>query len=151
MTKEELQGILRTLNIEWEAKPSLIYVFYETPDGRVQNFSISVQTGHTMSDSGIEQLMRQEYPAARQGHVLAVERPHTTSNRWIDIPEVCQMLHITRSTLHRWTKRGLFTPSVVEGRVYYKRAEIEDLLDNNAIMENGRLDSTLLEKTAEVS
>lgn len=153
MTKETLQELLRNLNIEWEAKPSLIYVFCETPDGRVNNFSLSVRQGHRMTDGDIEALMRREYPAVREGRVLSVERPALTAqeNRWVDIPEVCEMLHISRSTLWRWTRKGLFTPSEVEGRVYYDRNEIEEVIASNIIMENGRLDSTMPEGGEAVS
>ena len=148
MTKETWQELLRTLDLEWEAKPSLIYLFYETPDGRVMNFSISIKRGHSMSDTRIEKLMRKEYPATREGKVLAVHRPEQSpkENRWVDIPEVCEMLHITRKTLYRWTKKGVFLPSCIEGRLYYDRSEIERALDSNIIMENGRLDTTVLSK-----
>ena len=42
MTMDELKAILHTLKLDFDAEPQLIYVFYETPDGLVNNLSISV-------------------------------------------------------------------------------------------------------------
>ena len=60
MTKEELQEILHELELDYEAEPTLIYLFYSTPDGRVNNFSISVRRGRRLSDRQLERLMRRE-------------------------------------------------------------------------------------------
>ena len=43
MTIEQLRKILEEMNIDFEPRPSLIYIFYETPDGLVNNLSISVR------------------------------------------------------------------------------------------------------------
>ena len=43
MTKEELQEILHDLELDYEAEPTLIYLFYVTPEGKVNNFSISMR------------------------------------------------------------------------------------------------------------
>ena len=42
--------------------------------------------------------------------------------------EVCSMLKIDRSTLHRWTKKGALNSYPVEGQVYYKRNELDEIL-----------------------
>ena len=146
MTKEELQGILHDLELDYEAEPTLIYLFYQTPDGRVNNFSISMRRGGHMSGRQLERLMRREYPATRQGTVIHAERPEATPDNveWLDSTEVCRMLHISRKTLWKWTKRGLFTPSKVEGILYYSRTEINDVIASNLIQENGRMDRTEL-------
>ena len=119
MTKEALQEILHVLELDYETEPSLVYVFYTTPDGRVNNFSIS-----------------------------AVERPEPAKNvEWLDVNDVCRMLHITDRTLRRWTGRGLFHPSAMEGcrKLYYRRDEIDRVLQSKAVQENGTIDKTALD------
>lgn len=145
MTKEALQEILHVLELDYEAEPTLVYVFYATPDGRVNNFSISVRHGSTMSRKKLEELMRREYPSTREGTVLAVEKPTDWRPmvEWLDTAEVCRLLHISRKTLWKWTRNGMLTPSKVNnGRVYFDRKEIDRMIQSNAICENGRLDKT---------
>lgn len=144
MTKEALQEILHVLELDYEAEPTLVYVFYVLPDGRVDNFSISVRHGAAMNREQLESLMHREYPATRQGKVLAVEKPTDWKPmvEWLDSTEVCRLLHISRKTLWKWSNKKLLTPSKVEGRIYYDRAEIDRLIQSNAITENGRLDKT---------
>lgn len=145
MTKEELQGLLHILELDYEAEPTLIYLFYTTPDGKVNNFSISVRRGGTMSDTRLEELMRREYPSTRQGTLVAVERPEPVSTtEWLDTTDVCQILHISIRTLKRWTARGLFRPVRMEGcrRNFFLRSDIDQVLKNNTVMENGRIDIT---------
>lgn len=144
ITKEELQEILHELELDYEAEASLIYVFFERPDGRIDNYSISVRHGRKMSNKKIVDLMRRECPASRQGEVLTVERPHIRQQpeKWLDVPEVCEMLKISQRTLRYWKLQGLFTPSYIGGKAYYRRSDIERLLENNVVQENGRIDRT---------
>ena len=144
MTKEELQEILHDLELDYEAEPTLIYLFYITPDGRVNNFSISMHRGGHLNDRQLERLMRREYPATRQGTLIHAERPEATPDNveWLDTADVCRMLHISRKTLWKWTKRGLFTPSKVEGKIFYSRTEINNVIASNLLQENGRVDKT---------
>lgn len=148
MTKEALQEILHTLELDYEAEPSLVYVFYALPDGRVNNFSISIRRGSTMSRRQLESLMHREYPATREGTVVAVEKPRDWKPMvdWLDTAEVCRLLHITDRTLRTWTRSGLFHPSRMEGsrKKYYMRSEIDRVLESNAIQENGKIDRTIL-------
>ncbi len=143
MKREDLQEILHLLEFDVENDPTLIYVFYETPDGVVHNFSVSVQHGHRMSDRRLEALMKREYPATRQGRVMCVERTdRQTFVEWMETMEVCRMLHVSEKTLRRWTHRGMFHPSQIGRRLYYSREEVETVLKSNAILDNGRLDYT---------
>ena len=139
MTKEEMQEILRDLELDYEAEPTLIYLFYVTPDGKVNNFSISLRRGGHLSDRQLERLMRREYPATRQGTVIHTERPGWISRtEWMDVTEVCNMLHISERTLRTSTIDG--------GRkLYFKREEIDRVLESNAVQENGRIDNTVFD------
>ncbi len=47
--------------------------------------------------------------------------------------EVCELLKIDRSTLWRWTKNGTLTAFGVQNRVYYKRSEIDDYINQNKL------------------
>lgn len=146
MTKEELQDILHVLGLDYEAEANQIYVFYVLPDGRVDNFSLTVRRGARMSDKEIVALMRREYPATRQGEVMAVERPdwRPAKEEWLDTADVCIMLKVSDRTLRRWSKKGYLKPRYTDRKVYFSRAEIDALIDSNAIDEDGRIDTTAL-------
>lgn len=146
MTTEELQDILHVLGLDYEADANQIYVFYVLPDGRVDNFSLTVRRGARMNDKEIVALMRREYPATRQGEVMAVERPdwRPAKEEWLDANDVCAMLKISRRTLQRWTKRGVFKAVRIEDHAYYKRTDIDDTMNKKLVQENGRIDSTAL-------
>lgn len=146
MTKEELQDILHVLGLDYEAEANQIYVFYVLPDGRVDNFSLTVRRGARMSDKDIVSLMRREYPATRQGEVMAVERPdwRPSNEEWLDTADVCSMLKVSDRTLRRWSKKGYLKPRYTDRKVYFNRAEIDALIDSNAIDEDGRIDTTAL-------
>lgn len=51
--------------------------------------------------------------------------------------EVCDLLKIDLSTLHRWTKSDKLDAYGIGNRVYYKRSEIEHHLDNNRLNKGG--------------
>ncbi|MBR1550178.1 MAG: helix-turn-helix domain-containing protein [Bacteroidales bacterium] len=145
MTNEELKRIMEMLELDCEAPIPLIYVFYRLPDGRINNYSISVRRGNKMSDEHLVELMRHSSPTLRDSEVLAVDRPDwVPPTEWLDVPDVCRLLRISRKTLWKWTRKGLLNAAKVEGRTYYDRADIDRMIRDNVIMENGRLDSTVL-------
>lgn len=47
--------------------------------------------------------------------------------------EVCEILKIDLSTLHRWRKNGTLQGYALNNRVYFKRSEIDDVLNTNRI------------------
>lgn len=148
MTREELEEVLRALEIDVDAPADHVYVFYAHADGRVDNFSLGVTPGGRMSDAAVERLMRREYPSTRDGRVLAVERPdwRSAEQRWLDTTEVCNMLHVSDRTLRSWRREGYLKGRFIGGRVYYRYVEIVALLESNALQENGRLDRTEAKK-----
>lgn len=144
MTKEELDEILAILGIDADEPANQVYVFFVRPDGRIDNFSLTVKKGGKMSDAAIERLMRREYPSTREGHVLAVERPEwrPPEQQWLDTTEACNMLHVCERTLRNWCRKGyLMSHNIGNGKVYYSRHEIDRLIESNVIQENGRLDT----------
>ena len=146
MTNDELRELMHRLQLDCAEAPRLIYVFYETADGLVNNFSISLQAarrhgGRPMTPDQVTGVMRQ-YPATRDGRIVAVEHPATGLSPWMDGVDVCRRLRICRQTLRRWVDRGLLHPSHMGRRLFYDPAEVEALLRSNIIQDNGRLDLT---------
>lgn len=62
---------------------------------------------------------------------LAKEFQPKEPTQYLTREEVCEMLSISLATLFRYTKKGTFKAYAVEGRVYYKRHEIEQTIDQN--------------------
>ena len=144
MTTEEIHDILHTLQLDSEGEPTLIYLFYQTPDGRVNNLTISLQSARQrnnrpMTDRQLVELMA-KYPDAARGRLLAIERPDQPLSHWLDTAEVCRRLHTTRQSLHRWVQQGFLHPAHLGSRVYYDANEIDAFLRSNQLQPNGRLD-----------
>ena len=148
MTLDELKDLLRRLQLDYDAAPTLVYVFYQTADGLVNNFSISLRrarsrSGRPMTPEQLGALM-QQYPAAAEGKIMAIEHPRQGLSQWMDMADVCRRLHVSRRTLTRWQQRGLLHPTRIGRRLYFNTADIEALLRSHLIQENGRLDKTSL-------
>ena len=47
--------------------------------------------------------------------------------------EVCTLLKINQSTLYRWTKDNVIPSYGLQNRVYFKRSEIEQILNANKL------------------
>ncbi len=47
--------------------------------------------------------------------------------------EVCELLRIDLSSLHRWRKDGTLTAYGIGNRVYFKRSEIDEVLTRNRL------------------
>lgn len=47
--------------------------------------------------------------------------------------EVCTLLKINQSTLYRWTKDNVIPSYGISNRIYFKRSEIEQILNNNKL------------------
>lgn len=49
----------------------------------------------------------------------------TFTEHYLTREEVSELLKISLSTIHNWTKRGIIHPYQIGGRVYYKARDIE--------------------------
>lgn len=47
--------------------------------------------------------------------------------------EVCELLHIDLSTLHRWRKEGTLIAYGLGNRIYFKRNEIDEFINQNRL------------------
>lgn len=61
-------------------------------------------------------------------------------NTWIDNQDVMQMLHISQRTLQTLRSNGTIPFSKIQGKFYYKVADIEQLLQGNYYNPNFKCD-----------
>ncbi len=47
--------------------------------------------------------------------------------------EVCQMLQISRQTLHAWNKEGILKPYKIKSRVFYLYSDLEKLIASKEV------------------
>ncbi len=47
--------------------------------------------------------------------------------------EVCKLLKINLSTLHRWTKQGKLPSYGISNRIYFKRSEVDLIINQNKL------------------
>lgn len=47
--------------------------------------------------------------------------------------DVCNLLQIDLSTLHRWRKSGVLVAYGLGNRIYFKRNEVEQFIENNKL------------------
>lgn len=126
---------MHALGLDSEPECNQIYVFYQLPDGRVDNFSIGIRRGRSLTPEEMIALMKREYPATRQAQVLAVERPggiERMATEWIDTADLCAWLKVSRRTVERWRRRGLIKGRRMGGRLYFARHEVD-----RALLEGG--------------
>ncbi len=58
------------------------------------------------------------------------DRPAAIGFGWISSKEVMQLLRISERTLRNWTSKGILGYSKLSGNLYFKRSEIDELLQN---------------------
>jgi len=58
------------------------------------------------------------------------DRPAAIGFGWIGSKEVMQLLQISERTLRSWTSKGILGYSKLSGNLYFKRSEIDELLQN---------------------
>ena len=56
---------------------------------------------------------------------------------WLDGPDVCKVLHISKRTLDRYRAMGLLPYSKLNGKVFYYLPDIENLLAANRVVRKG--------------
>lgn len=59
---------------------------------------------------------------------INTENSRNTENDLMTIEETCKYLKITRTTLHHWTNIKRIKSYKMQGRVYYKRSEVEQAM-----------------------
>ena len=64
---------------------------------------------------------------------LSVQFQPKEPTEYLTRSEVCKLLKIDLSTLWRWQKNGTLQGYALNNRVYFKRSEIDDVLNTNRI------------------
>jgi hypothetical protein len=57
--------------------------------------------------------------------------PHPLSGAWLDGQDVMMLLHISKRNLQNLRDREILPYSRINGKFYYKAADIQDLLEKN--------------------
>ncbi|MFC4412146.1 helix-turn-helix domain-containing protein [Kaistella carnis] len=79
----------------------------------------------------IEKIKEQLIPAIKKE--LSEEFQPKQPTEYLTRSQVCEMLKIDLSTLHRWRKEGALKSYGIGNRVYFKRSEIDHLMNENEL------------------
>ena len=55
-----------------------------------------------------------------------------TTLEFLTIKEVCQILKVSKVTVHNWTKQGILKPYKIGNQTRFKRLEVLDALEQKA-------------------
>lgn len=72
--------------------------------------------------------------------LIKYQKAEKLKDNWIDNQEVMQTLHISKRTLQTFRTNGTIPYSKIQGKFYYKVADIEQLLQDNYYNHNFRKD-----------
>ncbi len=64
-----------------------------------------------------------------QVHVIKQSRAEKLKLNWVDSVQAMQILNISKRTLHQWRSRGVLPYSRIQGKLYYKVSDLENLLE----------------------
>ncbi len=74
--------------------------------------------------------------------LIKITKSDDLKNTWIDNQDVMQMLHISQRTLQTFRSNGTIPYSKIQGKFYYKVADIEQLLQRNYYNPNFKCDGS---------
>ena len=72
--------------------------------------------------------------------LIKYQKAEKLKDNWIDNQEVMQTLHISKRTLQTFRTNGTIPYSKIQGKFYYKVADIEQILQDNYYNHNFRKD-----------
>lgn len=55
------------------------------------------------------------------------------ADKWLDVQEVCQLLHISKRTLINYRAEGLLPYSQISAKIYFKSSDIEAYLEKHYV------------------
>ena len=64
---------------------------------------------------------------------LSAQFQPTEPTEYLTRSEVCKLLKIDMSSLHRWRKEGKIPSYSMGNRVYFKRSEVEQIINQNKL------------------
>jgi len=63
--------------------------------------------------------------------VEKINRKDPLEDRWLDIQDVCELLHISKRTLQSYRDKGILPFSQIGAKIYYKASDIQKHLDKH--------------------
>ncbi|MBQ0016860.1 MAG: helix-turn-helix domain-containing protein [Bacteroidales bacterium] len=61
---------------------------------------------------------------------------------WIYTAEVMSQLHVSYNTVLNLINRGILPPSHIGRKLFFRKSDINNILNQNILCENGSIDST---------
>jgi len=86
----------------------------------------NVSTAHALRDG----------EEVRPRQTEKTDRVHTPLTDWLDGQDVMLTLHISERTLYNYRQQGLLPYTRFAGKIYYRRSDLEALLDQNYSLYN---------------
>lgn len=91
----------------------------------------AIQFIGTTPDDLIQEIKKEIIPELKEQLKEEFQPKEPTS--YLTRNEVCEMLHIDLSTLHRWRKEGTLIAYGLGNRIYFKRNEIDEFINRNRL------------------
>ncbi|WP_223558349.1 helix-turn-helix domain-containing protein [Chryseobacterium lathyri] len=91
----------------------------------------TIQFIGTTPDDLIREIKKEIIPELKEQLKEQFQPKEPTS--YLTRNEVCEMLHIDLSTLHRWRKEGTLIAYGLGNRIYFKRNEIDEFINRNRL------------------
>lgn len=91
----------------------------------------TIQFIGTTPDDLIKEIKKEIIPELKEQLKEQFQPKEPTS--YLTRNEVCEMLHIDLSTLHRWRKDGTLIAYGLGNRIYFKRNEIDEFINRNRL------------------
>lgn len=60
-----------------------------------------------------------------------INKKDPLDDRWLDIQDVCELLHISKRTLQSYRDRGILPFSQIGAKIYYKASDIQKHLEKH--------------------
>ncbi|MDD4589540.1 MAG: helix-turn-helix domain-containing protein [Parabacteroides sp.] len=57
---------------------------------------------------------------------------------WLDTPDVCNQLHISKRTLGSYREKGYLGFTKIGGKVFYSQTDIDNYLNDHKVRKEGR-------------
>lgn len=59
------------------------------------------------------------------------KKDYPLEDRWLDISEICQLLHVSKRTLQAYRDNGILPFSQIAGKIYFKATDIQKHLEKH--------------------
>jgi len=60
-----------------------------------------------------------------------INKKDPLKDRWLDIQDVCELLHISKRTLQSYRGKGILPFSQIGAKIYYKASDIQKHLEKH--------------------